>query len=61
MPEEQVDAMIASRGQAQPMPAARPGRSPLVTLLQELARRPAISEFTLANDDGGDTVVWRRA
>ena len=61
MPEEQVDAMIASRGQAQPMPAARPGRSPLVTLLQELARRPAISEFTLATDDGGDTVVWRRA
>jgi oxaloacetate decarboxylase (Na+ extruding) subunit alpha len=61
MPQEQVDAMIAARGQAQPMAAARPGRSPLVTLLQELARRPAISEFTLANDDSGDTVVWRRA
>ena len=61
MPEEQVDAMIAARGQAQPVPAARPGRSPLVTLLHELARRPAISEFTLTNDNGGDTVVWRRA
>ena len=38
---------------------ARPGRSPLVSLLQELARRPAISELTLTQD--GDTVVWRRA
>jgi hypothetical protein len=30
-----------------------------VTLLQELANRPAISEFSLAQPEG-DTVVWRR-
>jgi oxaloacetate decarboxylase (Na+ extruding) subunit alpha len=59
MPEEQVDAMVQSRGQPAPLPAARPGRSPLVALLAELARRPAISELTLTHD--GDTVVWRRA
>jgi oxaloacetate decarboxylase alpha subunit len=60
MPEEQVDAMIASKAGSPPAPAARPGRSPVVTLLQELARRPAISEFSLTRSDG-DTVVWRRA
>ena len=60
MPQEQVDAMIAARGQPQPMPAARPGRSPLVTLLDELARRPAITEFELIHNRG-NTVVWRRA
>jgi oxaloacetate decarboxylase (Na+ extruding) subunit alpha len=59
MPQEQVDTMLANRGKAAPAPAARPGRSPVVTLLQELARRPAISEFEYAKD--GDTVVWRRA
>jgi hypothetical protein len=60
MPEEQVDAMVANRDRPPPAPAARPGRSPLVTLLNELARRPAITEFSLTHD-GGDTVVWRRA
>ena len=61
MPEEQVDAMIAARGRAggPPAPAARPGRAPLVSLLAELQRRPAISEFSLVKD--GETVVWRRA
>jgi len=58
MPEEQVDAMVAARGQQAPAPAARPGRSPVVSLLQELAKRPAISQFELTQD--GDTVVWRR-
>jgi oxaloacetate decarboxylase (Na+ extruding) subunit alpha len=60
MPEEQVDAMVAARdgGAARPLPAARPGRAPLVTLLRELANRPTISELTLTKD--GDTVVWRR-
>jgi oxaloacetate decarboxylase alpha subunit len=58
MPSEQVDAMVTARGQA-PAPAARPGRAPLVTLLQELAWRPAISDFALRKD--GETVVWRRA
>lgn len=62
MPEEQVDAMVAARDGSRPAPppAARPGRSPLVTLLSELARRPAITEFELTQDQG-DTVVWRRA
>jgi oxaloacetate decarboxylase alpha subunit len=60
MPEEQVDAMIAAKAGAPPAPAARPGRSPVVSLVQELARRPAISEFSLVQDDG-DMVVWRRA
>ena len=59
MPEEQVDAMIAARSQAPPAPAARPGRNPLVTLLHELGRRPAITEFELTQSQG-DTVVWRR-
>ena len=59
MPGEQVDAMNEARSRPAPTPAARPGRSPLVTLLDELARRPAISELTFSKD--GDTVVWRRA
>jgi oxaloacetate decarboxylase (Na+ extruding) subunit alpha len=59
MPQEQVDTMVAARGRPAPLPAARPGRSPVVGLLQELARRPAISEFSLTQN--GDTVVWRRA
>jgi oxaloacetate decarboxylase alpha subunit len=60
MPGEQVDAMIEARDKPAPAPAARPGRSPVVTLIQELARRPAISQFELTNDSG-DAVVWRRA
>ncbi len=60
MPGEQVDAMIQERNKPSPAPAARPGRSPLVTLVQELARRPAISQLELTHQ-GGDTVVWRRA
>ena len=59
MPAEQVDAMIAARDQPSPSPAARPGRSPLVTLMHGLARRPDISQFELSQN--GDTVVWRRA
>ena len=59
MPAEQVDAMIAARGHAAPMPAARPGRAPLVNLLRELSQRPSITHFSLVKD--GDTVVWRRA
>ena len=57
MPAEQVDAMVASRNSA-PAPAARPGRAPVVTLLQELGRRTSITDFSLVKD--GDTVVWRR-
>ena len=61
MPEEQVDAMVEGRGRdARAARRAPTGRAAqLVTLLHELARRPAISELTLIQD--GDTVVWRRA
>jgi oxaloacetate decarboxylase alpha subunit len=60
MPGEQVDAMIEAREQPAAAPSGRPGRSAVVSLLQELSRRPAISEFSLTQP-GGDTVVWRRA
>ena len=59
MPAEQVDAMVANRGRPAPPPAARPGRSPLVTLLRELEARPSIGHFSMVKD--GETVVWRRA
>jgi oxaloacetate decarboxylase alpha subunit len=58
MPGEQVDAMVQARGHAAPPAAARPGRAPLVGLLQELAARPAISKFSLVKD--GEIVLWRR-
>jgi oxaloacetate decarboxylase (Na+ extruding) subunit alpha len=60
MPEEQVDAMVENRPGLTPLPApaARPGRAPLVTLLQELAKRTSITDFSLVKD--GETVVWRR-
>jgi oxaloacetate decarboxylase alpha subunit len=55
MPAEQVDAMVAGRPAASP-----PGRrSPLLTLLRELDRRPDVTYFSLGK---GDTnVLWRRA
>jgi oxaloacetate decarboxylase alpha subunit len=59
MPAEQVDAMVEARGRTAPLPAARPGRAPLVSLLQELASRPMITSFTADKD--GDSVEWRRA
>ena len=64
MPAEQVDAMIAARdasagGATRPLPAARPGRSPLVTLLRELQQRETITSAEIVS--GSDRVVWRRA
>jgi oxaloacetate decarboxylase (Na+ extruding) subunit alpha len=60
MPEEQVSAALASPAAAPgPRPAARPGRHPLVTLLQELARRKSIRHVRVQKGD--DLVVWRRA
>jgi oxaloacetate decarboxylase alpha subunit len=60
MPAEQVDAMVAARGKAPAAPApTRAARAPLVTLLAELADRPAVKQLTLTKDD--DQVVWRRA
>jgi oxaloacetate decarboxylase (Na+ extruding) subunit alpha len=62
MPAEQVDAMVASVSagtSAAHTPAHAPARAPVVTLLQELAERPSVSELTVSK--GTDTVVWRRA
>jgi oxaloacetate decarboxylase alpha subunit len=59
MPEEQVDAMVAARGEKPAPPRAKPGPAPLVTLLTELASRPSVKQLTVTKDD--DRVVWRRA
>jgi oxaloacetate decarboxylase alpha subunit len=63
MPAEQVDAMVAARERAgvagSPLAAARPGRSPLVTLLAELERRPSLTSVEIASESG-ERVVWRR-
>jgi oxaloacetate decarboxylase (Na+ extruding) subunit alpha len=61
MPAQQVDAMVAARdgGNGHPLPAARPGRAPLVTLLAELQRRPALTSVEVVAE--GERVVWRRA
>jgi oxaloacetate decarboxylase alpha subunit len=57
MPEEQVDAMLASR------PAsgrARPGsRYPVATLLREIERRKSVTHLRVQK--GEDVVEWRRA
>ncbi len=59
MPEEQVDAMIASRDQPAPgLVEARSARSPLVTLLTELESRPSLAEVDVSAGD--DRLVWRR-
>jgi oxaloacetate decarboxylase (Na+ extruding) subunit alpha len=67
MPAEQVDAMVAARDGGAgriggvggyPLPAARPGRSPLVTLLRELERRPALTSVEIETPD--ERVRWRR-
>jgi oxaloacetate decarboxylase alpha subunit len=64
MPAEQVDAMVAADN---PPASARPpakaaddgSPNPLIKLLQELERRPAVSY--LAFERGRDKVIWRRA
>jgi oxaloacetate decarboxylase alpha subunit len=63
MPAEQVDAMVAARdasgtGPRGPLPAARPGRAPLVTLLKELERRPSLTSVEVHTDT--ERLVWRR-
>ncbi|MGH2914616.1 MAG: biotin carboxyl carrier protein, partial [Solirubrobacteraceae bacterium] len=64
MPAEQVDAMVAARDAAAagrspaPLPAARPGRAPQVTLLAELQRRPSLRSVEVAKHD--ERLVWRR-
>jgi len=60
MPEEQVEAMLAAPPvEAPAAPRIRPGRAPVVTLLRELAKRPALTHVELRKGD--DLVVWRRA
>jgi len=57
MPEEQVDAALAAKPAERP--AGRPGRDPVVTLLQEVAKRQSIRHLRVQKGD--DLVVWRRA
>ena len=59
MPAEQVDAMKAAPPIAVRPAQSRPARSPLVRLLREVERRPAISYLRVQKGD--DLVVWRRA
>ena len=60
MPEEQVDAMLAS-----PSIAAggrrdvRAGRHPVVTLLREVEKRPSVPHLRV--QAGDEVVEWRRA
>jgi oxaloacetate decarboxylase alpha subunit len=61
MPAEQVDAMLAAGGEggsAAPAPDARPPRSPIVTLLRELERRPSVEALELRTTE--ELVRWRR-
>ncbi len=63
MPAEQVDAMISARGGGNrgrhpAAPSAGPGRAPLVTLVRELDRRPAVKYLSLRTES--ESLVWRR-
>jgi oxaloacetate decarboxylase alpha subunit len=60
MPAEQVDAMLAAVGRS-PTPAPQPQRrprSPIVTLLRELDRRPSVTSLQVRSAD--QLVRWRR-
>ena len=60
MPEEQVDAMLASpsiaAGERRDL---RTGRHPVVTLLREVERRPSVTHLRV--QAGDEVVEWRRA
>jgi oxaloacetate decarboxylase (Na+ extruding) subunit alpha len=59
MPAEQVDAMLAARGQPLELSGhARGPRAPVVNLLRDLGERPGISHLELTRE--GERVVWRR-
>ena len=58
MPAEQVDAMLSS-APSEPQPQVRAKRDPLVTLLQEVAKRRSITHLRVQKGD--ELVVWRRA
>jgi oxaloacetate decarboxylase alpha subunit len=57
MPAEQVDAALAAKPVRHDV--GRPGRDPVVTLLQEVAKRRSITHLRVQKGD--DLVVWRRA
>lgn len=57
MPAEQVDAALTAK--PAPRRSGRPGRDPVVTLLQEVAKRRSITHLRVRKGD--DLVVWRRA
>jgi oxaloacetate decarboxylase alpha subunit len=68
MPEEQVEAMLASSSSAAaparmpvaaPRPRARSGRHPIVTLLDEVSKRESIRSLRV--EKGDELVVYRRA
>ena len=59
MPQEQVDAMGASRPAASGSSGAQRGRHPVVTLLREVAKRPAVTQLRVRKGD--EVVEWRRA
>jgi oxaloacetate decarboxylase (Na+ extruding) subunit alpha len=59
MPAEQVDAMKAEAPIAERQPLPQRAGAPIVRLLHELERRPAISYLRARKGD--DLVVWRRA
>jgi oxaloacetate decarboxylase alpha subunit len=58
MPSEQVDAMVETALRERPAPP-RPGRDPLVRLLDEVARRPSIGYLRFEKDD--TLVEYRRS
>ncbi|MBV9048461.1 MAG: hypothetical protein JOY58_09350, partial [Solirubrobacterales bacterium] len=60
MPDEQVDAMLASApATSRSRVASRPRRDPVVTLLTEVAKRKSITHLRVQKE--GDLVEWRRA
>jgi oxaloacetate decarboxylase alpha subunit len=60
MPAEQVDAMLASpQAPAAPPPTPPTSQHPVVTLLQEVAKRKSI--VSLRVQKGDEVVEWRRA
>jgi oxaloacetate decarboxylase (Na+ extruding) subunit alpha len=60
MPEEQVNAMLASQAApVGPRPPARAGPDPVVTLLQEVAKRKSVTHVRV--QAGDELVEWRHA
>ena len=60
MPDEQVDAMLASPPIVDGgRPDGRPGRHPVVTLLREVEKRASVTHLRV--QAGDEVVEWRRA